>query len=414
MWLLLASAASASPDTRRTPVVDAVERATPAVVTIATVVQTQNPFSFGGSTRASSAGSGVIVDKSGVVLTNAHVVLGAETIRVHLSNPDRDFVAVPMAIEPELDLAVLRLEGASDLPVIAMGDSDNILLGETAIAIGNPYGLGLTVSTGVIGSIRRDVEVQPGLWQAYIQTDAAINPGNSGGALVNLDGDLIGINTAIRADAEGIGFAIPVNRARKVVDDVLSYGALRAPWLGLDATDVSPRRLAGTPWPKGAVLVDDVHPGGPAQRSGLQSGDLVVAADGRPVASRADLGSFLADRAPGVPVLLSAFRNSQPIEFTVKTEAVPPHIGRYVLEKLWQIEVAPVDGILMATTASGTGAWTAIGLRLGDQLRAVDGTPVLNKADVEAALGRAKARHRDAVLLIVERGPARASIRIDI
>lgn len=201
---------------RRTPVVEAVERATPAVVTIETQVSQSSPFAaLYGAPRSSSAGSGVVIDSDGVVLTNAHVVEGALSIEVH-TNDGRSWPAVVLAMESELDLAVLRLEGARDLPQIAMADSDALLLGEPAIAIGNPYGLGLTVSTGIVSSVQRDVEIRSGLYQSYIQTDAAINPGNSGGALVNIHGELIGINTAIRADAEGIGFAIPVNRARKI------------------------------------------------------------------------------------------------------------------------------------------------------------------------------------------------------
>jgi serine protease Do len=288
------------------------------------------------------------------------------------------------------------------------------MLGEPAIAIGNPYGLGLTVSTGVVSSVRRDVEVRPGLWQSYIQTDAAINPGNSGGALVDLDGNLIGINTAIRDDAEGIGFAIPAGRARKVVDDVLVYGALRAPWLGIDATDVSARRLAGTPWPKGAVLIDDVHPGGPGEDAGLLAGDLVVEADGRPVASRADLSSFLADRAPGAAVRLTVVRGGRSSSVTVRTEAVPPHIGAYVRDRVWQARFAVQQGALAATSVTHGGAWSAAGLQSGDLLVAIDGVRLKNEAEVDQLLGRAKGRHRDTVLVLVARGRSTASLRLPI
>ncbi len=382
------------------------------MVTIATqTVSAGGPF--GTSRRGEGVGSGVIVDASGVVLTNAHVVDGATSIAVTTAD-GRRWNAEPMALEPDLDLAVLRLEGASGLPVVPMADSDALLLGETAIAIGNPYGLGLTVSTGVVASIRRDVEVRPGLWHSYVQTDAAINPGNSGGALIDLDGRLMGINTAIRADAEGIGFAIPVNRAAKVVRDVMAYGQVRAPWLGFDVQDVSPRRLVGTPFTKGALWVAAVHPGGPAQLAGVQPGDLVVAVDGRPVASRADLENFLADRGPEGRLAVTVLRSGVTLDPVLTTTLPPPLIGRYVVDKVWRIGLRESADGLIISSVDPTGALAGLGVAAGDVLWGLDGQRIIGRATLDARVGAAKARHRPSVLLTVARGRVRGSADVPI
>ncbi|HMU81033.1 MAG TPA: trypsin-like peptidase domain-containing protein, partial [Microthrixaceae bacterium] len=272
--LLLSQAAHAAPgDPRRTPIVEAVERATPAVVTI--LVRGSGGSLFGVQRGPSeSEGSGVIVGSDGVIVTNAHVVEAADTITVHLTD-GRTFPGTVVAADRSIDLAVVRVSGASGLPTLPLGNSDDLLLGEPAIAIGNPYGLGLTVSTGVVASTGRDVDAPGGGKQTYIQTDAAINPGNSGGALVNARGELIGINTFVHSAGEGIGFAIPVNRARKITGDLLIYGAVQLPWLGVDLMDRSATRTAAP-----TVAVARVYEGGPSQRSGLRVGDTVVEVSG--------------------------------------------------------------------------------------------------------------------------------------
>ncbi|MCB9673729.1 MAG: trypsin-like peptidase domain-containing protein [Alphaproteobacteria bacterium] len=398
---------------RRTPIVEAVEKATPSVVALEVEVPTQSPFSvFGGPTVASSQGSGVVIDDDGVVLTNAHVIQGATRIRAHTIR-GTSYDARPIALDTDLDLAVLKLEEAEGLVAIEVADSDDLLLGETAIAIGNPYGLGLTVSTGVVASIDRQVEIQPGIYQAYIQTDAAINPGNSGGALVNLEGRLMGVNTAIRAEAEGIGFAIPANRAKKIADDLLLYGSVKAPWLGCDFTDINARRLAGTGL-SGALRVAAVHTGGPCDAAGMEPGDIVFQIDGRPTASRADLNAWLAQKKPGDKVVLEAVHLDVIVARELASTDLPKNASARALKRLG-IAVAALDGRGLAITeAAADGTWMQARLRPGDILVAVDGIRVDTPEDLAKVLQQAKARHQPSALFTVRRGRIQGHVPVAI
>ncbi|MEZ4236824.1 MAG: trypsin-like peptidase domain-containing protein [Myxococcota bacterium] len=410
LWLWSATASAAD---RRTPVVEAVEAATPAVVTVEVQVERQNPFFGWGPTVSAGAGSGVIIHPNGLVLTNAHVVEGARDITVH-TNDGGAFGAAVVAMEADLDLAVLQVEDAPSLPTIALGSSSDLMLGESVIAIGNAMGLGLTVSTGVVSSIRRDVEVRPGLHQSFIQTDAAINPGNSGGALVNIEGKLIGINTAIRQDAEGIGFAIPVDRARKIADDLVSFGSVRAPWLGLAVEDLDDRVLRGTPLADGAVVVTWTADGGPARAGGVVPGDLLCEVDGLPIASRADLNSRLAERAPGDRVAITLYRKGKRMKVSLDTASVPRDAGHELLVSVLGVTVAAQDGLLVVTRASAGGTWAKAHLQPGDAVVAADGRPLKTTDDLEAALGRARGQHRGTVLLTVRRGRYQGHVEVEI
>jgi serine protease Do len=412
LWWTLVAAQAAD---RRTPVVEAVQTAAPTVVAIETEVTVANPFPLWGPAQfeTTSQGSGVVIDPSGIVLTNAHVVQGANEITVHFSDGEH-YVAQVVGLEADLDLAVLRLEQARDLPTIALGDSDDVLLGETVIAIGNPYGLGQTVSTGVVSSVSRGVEIQQGIVQDYVQTDAAINPGNSGGALVNLDGQLIGINTAIHAQGQGIGFAIPVNRAEKVASDLLLYGKVKVPWLGVDLGDISNKRLAGTPLEEGAVVVNRVHEDGPASSSGLQDGDLLYKADGRPIHSRADLNAYLAQKAPGESVQVSLYRGTKPMKISLKTSEFPDNLVDRVIADVLGIEVSSQKGRLLVGDISNTGTWAGAGLRSGDVILAVNGSAVRKPEDLRAALSEAKSGHRSSATFTIARGNHRGSVTLRI
>ena len=239
-------------DVRVTPVVKAVKAVGPAVVNITTATRVQSrgselddvfsplfqrffnlPLQRPREREYKSLGSGVIIDgKRALVLTNAHVISGAGTIKARLSD-GREFTAELVGAGADYDLAVLHLKDAKDLPQAEMGDSTDLMIGETVIAIGNPYGFNHTVTTGVISAVNRSVNTDQGVYSDFVQTDAAINPGNSGGPLVNLLGQVIGINTAIYAKAEGIGFAIPVSKAKRVVSQLLHKGTVSAVWLGL-------------------------------------------------------------------------------------------------------------------------------------------------------------------------------------
>ncbi|MBX2801047.1 MAG: trypsin-like peptidase domain-containing protein [Myxococcales bacterium] len=400
LWSSLGFAAE-----RRTPVVVAVERATPAVVAIDVEVVQQNPFGFFGPRSTASQGSGVVIRPDGVVLTNAHVVDGARSVAVRMAD-GRRYDAAVMAMESDLDLAVLKLEGASKLPTAPIGDSSELLLGETVIAIGNPLGLGLTVSTGVVSSIARDVEIKPGLHQSFVQTDAAINPGNSGGALVDINGALIGINTAIRADAEGIGFAIPVNRAMKIAADLVTHGSIQAPWLGCSLVDVSTRTR------RSVVMVHSVDTGGPA--TALRRGDMVLQVDGHTVASRVDLNARLADRKPGARVALTVERDGRRVQVPVTSTSLPDDIGATIAAGHLGVQLTATQAGVQVARATSGGAWTRAKLRAGDVIVAIDGKRMRRVGDVHDALSRARGRHRATALFTLRRGQSQGHVELPL
>jgi len=293
---------------RRTAIVTAAERVSPAVVSVSVVttrVVRADPFGlpfrddffdrfFPPSLykeRVPGLGSGVIVDRDGIVLTNSHVVRNADEIRVNL--PDgRHFTAKLLGDSPVYDLAVLKIEG-DRLPVAPLGDSDSLVVGEWAIAIGNPFGYLLedsqpTVTAGVVSATRRDIKseaTQAGMYKNMIQTDAAINPGNSGGALVNADGDVIGINTFIFTSGGGsigLGFALPINLAKRVLAEVRRYGRVRIAWPGMTVQSVTPGLAQRLGWAEaGGLVVSGIDRGGPADRAGVRVLDRIRKVNGR-------------------------------------------------------------------------------------------------------------------------------------
>jgi serine protease Do len=411
-WLLALTLANATE--RRTPVVLAVEKAAPAVVAIETEMTVVNPFPFWGpdTYKTGSQGSGVVIDDDGVILTNAHVVIGAETITVHMAD-GTEHLAELVGMEPDLDLAVLRVD-ADSLPEIELGSSADLFLGESVIAIGNPYGLGQTVSTGVVSHVGREVELQPGIVQDYVQTDAAINPGNSGGALINLDGQLIGINTAVHAQAEGIGFAIPVDRAHKAAMDLMLYGTVQVPWLGMDLTDISRRRLYDTPLAEGAVLVTTIHPDSPAAAAGLEQGDLVYKADGRAIHSRADLNAYLSQSRTGRKVELSIYRGTRPLELVVKTAELPEGFIETLVDDVLGADMKLEGAGVVVTDVRDGGAFSNAGLESGDIIVAVNGTAIRHLEDLRKALGEAKGEHRPSATFTIDRAGTRGSVTLPI
>jgi serine protease Do len=409
MWLLLTSlwlAHAADPDPRRTPIVIAVERTAPAVVAITTRAPNNDPFAaFWGNQTRSGEGSGVVIDEDGIVLTNAHVVEGAHAITATF--PDgRTVDATVLGIAPELDLAVLRLPG-DGFAAVPIGSSAGLLLGEPVIAIGNPLGLGHTVTTGVVSAVHRSLETDRRVYQDFIQTDASINPGNSGGPLLDINGRLIGVNTAIRRDGQNIGFAIPVDRAIKVAKDLVTFGTVRIPWLGVDLADVSLRDGAVRP------RVERVWAGSGAVAAGVRPGDLVVDVNGRAVQGRADLNAFLAGVDVGAPVRLSVLRDGRPTPVTIAGTAVPTAVVDAVLRDQLGVEVQGTDGTFVQAVVSG-GQFQRAGLQVGDRIVAVNGTEVIGAAAFRDALLKAKGEHRDRALLTIRRGVAVAQMQFAI
>jgi serine protease Do len=247
-----------------------------------------DPFGFfgggGGSYATQSLGSGFVWSSDGIIVTNNHVIEGASRIIVNLQD-GRQLAARLLGVDPDSDLAVLRVD-AKNLTQAPIGTSSDLMIGETVVAVGNPFGLSGTVTTGVVSAVGRSVPSKEAgrTFTDFIQTDASINPGNSGGPLLNIEGRVIGINVAIYAQAQGIGFAIPVDRARKVIQDLLRYGTVHNAWIGAVTATLTPEeaRRLNLRATRGA-FVSRVFPDSPAALAGLKTGDVITAVDGKPV-----------------------------------------------------------------------------------------------------------------------------------
>src|SRR5713101_5675404 len=270
-----------------------------------------------------AAGSGVIVDGRGYILTNHHVIENADEIEVRLSD-DRKFPAKLVGRDSKTDLAVLKIEPAGTaLPVAALGDSDKLRIGQWAIAIGNPFGLDRTVTVGIISATGR-TRVGVATYEAFIQTDASINPGNSGGPLLNLDGRVIGINTAIVSSGQGIGFAIPINMAREVMTQLIAKGRVVRGWLGISIQDLTDELAAGFGVSgKRGVLVADVRKDGTAEAAGMNAGDIIVELGGAPIKEVTELQKRVAAIVPGRAAALTVLRDRKPTKLTVKIGEQP-------------------------------------------------------------------------------------------
>jgi serine protease Do len=316
-----------------------VARVTPAVVNITTIHDVRvprvgelpfglNPFGLfpegrrqpgkGDSVIHQKAlGSGFLVDGAGHVVTNAHVVEEADSVRVKLAD-DREFEAKVKGRDARLDLAILELVGARDLPAVSLGSSERLRVGEYVVAIGNPFGLGNTVTMGIVSAKSRAIGAGP--YDDFIQTDASINPGNSGGPLFDLRGQVVGINTAINPNGRGIGFAIPVDVLKDVLPQLLSAGKVARGRLGvaIQAVDPALSKALGLARPEGA-LVAEVEPGGPADKAGLKAGDLILRVDQSPIPRAEDLPRVVARHKPGskVKVELRRERASRTVEVTL-------------------------------------------------------------------------------------------------
>jgi len=352
--------------------------------------------------RQMAAGSGVIVDAAkGYVLTNNHVVENGTEIRVTLRD-NRSFEAELVGRDPATDIAVLKIE-PDRLTDIEIGDSDKLLVGDLVVAIGNPFGLGQTVTSGIISALGRS-GINPQGYEDFIQTDASINPGNSGGALITLDGKLVGINTAIISPNGGgnvgVGFAVPVNMAVKVMEQLIDYGEVRRGRLGVMIQDLTPdlAEALGIDAKSGAVIAS-VEPGTPAEEAGLKAGDVIVAVDGRKVDDSADLRQNIGLRRPGDRVDITYLREGKKRHVKVKlAEAdgrrISPRRHAYD-DPLAGVHLAPLDrghpawgeveGVVVVDVAPGSPAARA-GLQRDDVITAVNRKPVRSVRDIDRAL----------------------------
>jgi serine protease Do len=407
-------AAAQSQAARRTPIVAVTERVSPAVVNISAeaIVRDVDPF-FGGffspQRRAQSLGSGLIVDASGYVVTNAHVIQGASRIVVTTLD-GRELEAEVLGSDRDSDIAVLSVKGAKGLPAVPLGRSSDLLIGETVVAIGNPFGLTHTVTTGVLSALGRTVPSEQGepLFTDFLQLDASINPGNSGGPLVNLAGEVIGINTAIIQGANGISFAIPADRARRVVEDLLRFGELRPLWTGARLLTLDPllAQRYEAPVRRGA-LVFKVYPGSPAEQAGLAEGDVITAVGGRAVTAREDVSTALYTQAAGSPVRLDVRRGERTLQLTLRSASPPEGLGLRLLEQSLGLRVrgdqggGREQGLTVERVNPGSEA-ARRGLRTGDVILGANG----QRVGTSEELGREVLRgvERGGILLAVQRG----------
>ncbi|MFP4226594.1 MAG: Do family serine endopeptidase, partial [Desulfobacterales bacterium] len=418
---------------RRNAVVKAVEKVSEAVVNISSeyeVTSQVSPFArfdmdsffrdffekrFERRRKLSSRGSGVIIDSDrGFVLTNEHVIAKSGTITVVLKD-GREFQADIIGADPESDLAVLQIQADESLPSVPMGDSGDIMIGETVIAIGNPFGFSNSVTTGVISAVNRSVRAQNRVYHDFLQIDASINPGNSGGPLLNINGKLIGINTAIYAKAEGIGFAIPINTAKKIVSDLIAYGEVIHAWIGLTVQNVD-QRLAGyldLPSDEG-IVIKGVEPGSPAANAGIKEGDVVLAIDDQSIHNVSDYEYAMREHSEGEIIAVTLRRNRSEKTFKVKASVFPERLAMKLAHQLLGVKVVGMDeknrfkasipassGVIVSEVDTNS-ELARIGVRPGDVIRKINDAKLKNLADFKNAV--IKYRWKESLVLLLQRG----------
>jgi serine protease DegQ len=411
------------------------EKVTPAVVSVAVATRLpgddnpllRDPFfrrffgtpERGSERQAMSAGSGVIIDaKRGLVVTNHHVIANAERITVTVKD-GRQFKAKLIGSDEATDIGLIEIEPAR-LTELTLGNSDELRIGDVVLAIGNPFGLGQTVTSGIVSALGR-AGLGTETYENFIQTDAPINPGNSGGALISSKGELVGINTAILAPAGGnvgIGFAVPSSMVRVVVDQLLKHGAVKRGRIGIAVQTATPdiAKALGVPVESGAVI-GSVEKGSPAETAGLKSGDVITALDGRPVADANDVRTRIGLTERGTTVTVTFYRKErlQTVPVTIGEERVAAQDGSGAVRSLSGARFAELpaghalkgrlEGLLVAEVETGSPAWR-LGLRASDVVTAVNQQPVRTLADLETA-----ARSGNGVLaLSIVRGDAQLLI----
>ena len=430
------------------PIVEIVKKASIAVVNIdveKTAKRSFSPFPFDDdpvfkhffgdafkdftrSVPMKGRGSGFIVSKDGLILTNNHVVDGVDKITVSVLLKDGEKKTYPATIkgnDPAYDLALLKIEPDSDLPTLELGDSDVLEVGEWVVAIGNPYGFEHSVTAGVISAKNRGIHTQEINFDDFLQTDAAINPGNSGGPLLDMEGKVIGINTAIVPYAQGMGFAIPVNKAKEIMKDLESFGHVKRGWLGVSVRDVSPEMAKAYKVPEsGGAMINDVFKGDPAHKAGIKRGDVVIEVNGEKIKNANAFVQKVRTLAPESTAKLTVIRKGKKLNFSVKLAErantadggnkasassstganVLKEFGINKVEKLseslkrkYKIDSGS-EGLVVTEIDKNSQARFDIELREGDLLIEVNGTEVKSIEDLKKAIG-----NEDTLLLMIER-----------
>ena len=433
-------------DPRRTPVVRVVQQAGPAVVSIISAREVKAPFAgesllpriFGTmqaqppKTRtAQNLGSGVIIDGAkGYVLTNAHVITGATQITARLHD-GREFTATLQGADQDMDLAVLKLElpqGAPPLPQARMGDSSELMIGEPVIAIGNPYGLSHTVTTGVVSALERSVTAGQQTIAGLVQTDAAINPGNSGGPLLNILGQVVGINAAVFAKGGGLGFAIPINKAKSVLDELITTGRVAHIWLGLLGENMTPDQAAfyGLTRP-GGMVVTDVFPGTPAEIAGIRPGDVLLAMGGHKVRDKSQFLGLLLGTSRGEPLAVLLSRADRQFQVQMRPQVLERQASLGLITWRWGFSprtaevpgpaspafstsgAAGFAGVVVASVRANAPA-ARLGLKPGDVIMQVGSLRTATEADLLTAFYRYQMHNQ--LLLSVLRGGQTYTVRM--
>jgi serine protease Do len=368
--------------------------------------------------KQQSLGSGFVIDQKGYIVTNNHVVEDADKIKVKLAG-GQEYDAQVVGRDPNTDLALIKISGAKNLTPLPLGDSDQLKVGSWVTAIGSPFGLEQTVTAGIVSAKGRTIGSGP--YDDFIQTDASINPGNSGGPLVNMEGQVIGINTAIIARGQGIGFAIPINMARGIIDQLMESGEVTRGWMGVGIQELTPElaEYYGIQEPKG-VIVTQVYKGDPADLGGIQPNDLIVSIDGKPVSTPKELSMQIANSPVGKQTKIELFRNGKKKtvhvtlskrkegELTARGETADTantfglSVETLTPETAQQLGYSESETGVVVTAAEPGGKADAAGLRRGDIIKEVNRVTVENQEAFYTEVNRDKTR--PTVKILFKRG----------
>ncbi len=416
---------------------DLAEKARPGVVNIQVVKKVQgvafgmpgfqgNPFGddspFGrffegfppSVQKQEGEGSGFVISQEGYILTNNHVIDGAEQIKVKLAN-GKEYDGKVVGRDPKTDLALVKIDGVKDLHPLPLGNSEDLRVGSWVVAIGSPFGLEQTVTQGIVSGKGRVIGSGP--YDDFIQTDASINPGNSGGPLINMKGEVIGINTAINPSGQGIGFAIPIDMAKSVIPQLEQKGSVTRGWLGVGIQQMTPalEKSFGLKDNEG-ILVADVFKGGPAEKGGIERGDVITQFDGKTVSESKDLSRIVASTPVGKTVTVKLIRDGKAMERSVKvgemekqttTASMPSHKSLGITVQQLTPEIARglgvkrESGVVVTRVEPGSPADDA-GIQSGDVIQEVDRKPVKDAEDFTQKIEQAKGQGN--ILLLIERG----------